>query len=857
MIIQRRPRSIDRRFLAALLGAAFLIALLPSIADLRLAGQFVADLGVSWLTTRPAPPRVRRLVIDMKYEHLQRLRYERQRRLEGGVRDHHYVPARIEAGGDTVRARLRLKGDRILHLSDPKAWSFRVRVGGGGTVYGMRSFSLHRPGMRNYLHEWFFHRVLAHEGLPALRYEFVEVFLRGERLGIYALEEHFDKHLLEAQGLREGPIVRFDESVDAADLSRSIASAFREDDWLELGRREVLESALGLLEAYRRRELALAEVFDVGRLARFFAILDVLGTRHAGAWKSTRFYYNPILARLVPIGFDGHHGGPDRTTRLVAEIPHHPETGWLHSEYGPWFRLLFSDPETFDPDFFVAYVKELERMSDPAWLAEIENRLRGEIDANTRILELDAPLLADHVFHMGPDRYRFDLGEYAARQQSIRKGLRPAGAVHAVRSPDHDGFTLIQIGNIHSLPIEITALAVGEETWSPEQSPIVLPAKDPRPDPWNVSVYRPVRFAVPSLAGGGGPDLSQARIRYRVLGAREELEAEVRSVRARGADGLLQDLLRRRPTVERHAAVVCDELARRCRIERGRWELDQHLVMPEGWTLAIGPGADIDLVDGSSILVRGPVDWRGSEGAPIQIHSSDGSGGGVIVLVAGSASTVEWVRFAELTAPRVPGLTGAVTFYESPVAMTQVAFRRIQAEDALNVIRTEIVLRDCEFEETASDAIDVDFGEAELERCRFRAIGNDALDISGTTARVTQLRVESAGDKAVSVGEASRLDGEDFVLRNVGIGVASKDQSAVEIHGLRVSASEVALAGFQKKSEFGPASLDVRGFETSDVPTPYLLERGSSLTLEGKTFAANRTRVKEELYGESPKGSAR
>ena len=34
----------------------------------------------------------------------------------------------------------------------------------------------------------------------------------GDKLGIYAIEEHFSKELLESQGRREGVIVRFNET---------------------------------------------------------------------------------------------------------------------------------------------------------------------------------------------------------------------------------------------------------------------------------------------------------------------------------------------------------------------------------------------------------------------------------------------------------------------------------------------------------------------------------------------------------------------------------------------------------------------------------------------------------------------
>ena len=52
---------------------------------------------------------------------------------------------------------------------------------------------------------------LGEEGLPSLRYEFRPLILNGKNLGIYALEEHFDKILVESNKFREGPILKFSE----------------------------------------------------------------------------------------------------------------------------------------------------------------------------------------------------------------------------------------------------------------------------------------------------------------------------------------------------------------------------------------------------------------------------------------------------------------------------------------------------------------------------------------------------------------------------------------------------------------------------------------------------------------------
>ena len=67
--------------------------------------------------------------------------------------------------------------------------------------------------------EWLKHKTAKREGVSALRYEYLNVTLNGKDLGIYAIEEHFEKRLIEDNNRREGPIVSFSEDVDIGNLN--------------------------------------------------------------------------------------------------------------------------------------------------------------------------------------------------------------------------------------------------------------------------------------------------------------------------------------------------------------------------------------------------------------------------------------------------------------------------------------------------------------------------------------------------------------------------------------------------------------------------------------------------------------
>ena len=153
------------------------------------------------------------LIIDIKYKEFAKLDYKRQDSIKRGflqASSDDFVKAKISYQDKTYPARIRLKGDWPEHWAGEK-WSFRAKLRGGESIFGMRKFSLHSPSSRNYLHEWIFHRLQKKEELPGLKYSFLPVVINGKNAGIYAIEEHFDKVLLESNKYKEGAIFKLSD----------------------------------------------------------------------------------------------------------------------------------------------------------------------------------------------------------------------------------------------------------------------------------------------------------------------------------------------------------------------------------------------------------------------------------------------------------------------------------------------------------------------------------------------------------------------------------------------------------------------------------------------------------------------
>jgi hypothetical protein len=200
-------------------------------------------------------------------------------------------------------------------------------------------------------------------------------------------------------------------------------------------------------------------------------------------------------------------------------------------------------------------------------------------------------------------------------------------------------------------------------------------------------------------------------------------------------------------------------------------------------------------------------------------------------------------------------MTGGITFFKSTIVLEHTLLGNNQTEDVINVIHGVFKFHDCEFANTFSDALDSDFSTGEVTNCYFHDIAGDAVDVSGTQATISGSRMERITDKGVSVGEQSDITVKDVKMDTVGIGVASKDLSKAlvtqtEIRKARFS----ALAAYIKKPVYGPASIDARGITVLDTEKAAVVQKGSTILLDGKAVPTVDLDV-EQLYEEKILGN--
>ncbi len=784
-----------------------------------------------------------------------------------------------------VAVQVRLKGDFTDHMDTDK-WSLRIEPDGDATLAGMSKLSIQHPKTRGFYTEWLVMQMGRKLGLITPRCQFVRVRINDVDSGVYYLEEHFSKEMLEAAGRRDGPIVRFNEAsfwsvfkqfwssdgqVDPASAGYTTAlspvgaeiSVYGEKKFARDGRlRARRDRAIAALRALRvrtidpervpllamqeasdQRESELEQLFDADALGRWLALSALVNGHHGVTWHQLRFFHDPVRDRLEPLVFD--------TGAVVLT----DAAGFLLFE--DWVEPLLDIAGVRD-----AAYRTLWTMLDPAWRAELFAEIHPELSVGLSGLVQEG-LMAEALAN--PDIVQRAL---TLRSETVAKIIAPLDAANFAatlrtvgvgRAADPQGFSKefedVSVTLTEDRELVVEAWAVTEvptlveefrfddghtvsaqAVWQPRSGDasaaqgniaVLLGRQGSRTrfvltEDSRMSGLQTVKDVVRRIEqgeAGTAAAVRQAagiRVATRTLGAPgEAVEIALSPRRGSSSDA---DEGRPEPPTLKAALSQCPLLRyepgiARLSIEPGTHALNADLFLPRELPLHIPAGTTLTLAPGIIVYAAGGLIVEGTASSPVVFASENPSqpAAGILVLDAPVTSRLEHTTFrdlGELNRGSWQSL-GGVTFYFSPLVLTDCRFEDGRGEDVLNVVGSEVALTRCVFDGGASDLFDGDFVTGSVTDCSFANSVEDGLDVSGSRLTVTGCTFTNMGDKGISAGERSMLVVSASRVVSAAIGVASKDASTVTLRDLVVEQSDHwALAAFIKKSEYGTSRID-------------------------------------------------
>ena len=859
------------------------------------------------------PPGLR---LDVKFKHWQKILSKREEALQRGAlltSNADEVPAIVMADDSAHKAKIRLKGDFLDHLSGSHGWS--LRIDSKGHFFGMRRFSLNRPKARAYAAGPLFLEYMAREEILAPRHQLVNVTLNGADWGLMELEEHVGTELLESQGRKDGVIGGFNEELAYAHHVANYAGerpgkttrgpyfsywtaefqAYQEAKLKEDPRTASnLALAETLMAQYQEDSLRPADVFDLDQFARYLVATTIWGYQDAQYWENTKLYLNPFTLKFEPIAGD-------------IEVPLQPLSS---SDMG---HLLLVSGFIGDPAFRAALGRAIPELTSHILEGDVLEQLQRELERvettlhrsfpilpklDLSVMRANATLLARYGVAFFPERagnhdWRPSLDDVYAAHVLVRLYDRPTRQV-VINNLLNQAITVDRVFASCADSAPVVAERAEERT-APTPGPIERAdnrkilvanshiASDIGPIAMAGPIGAPAAPAVPQvmsfeLASDSvveatplgeratrlelslPPDVTPAACEVEVT-TRRPGTAEVRTAKASAPLAYLKghplDVAASPESIAAQQRWLrWNAVAQRFEGLPGAWSVDTPVILPAG--LHLDAGTTLAFAPGAYLIVQGPLDIAGTPSQPVVLWAQNPARPwkGMYVMAAERPSRWQHVEVRD-TAALEDGyliLTGAVTFHHSDVTMTDVVFAGTTAEDALNIVHGQIDLERITLRQARSDAFDCDFCEGRIVHATFADIGGDGLDVSGTKAVIETIEANNVRDKAVSVGEDSELVViRDLVANDVGTAVASKDRSRTVVEGAVVRTARFAgLMSYVKKPAFGPAQLEATSVVFGeDVAQPALAQLGSMMVLNGTRIQETDLDV-EELYREGP-----
>jgi hypothetical protein len=780
----------------------------------------VAHRSISNILSGSFPADLDTIKINFKYKHLEQMSKERNLALKRSLLwQPQTYPAEIEFRGRSYRASIRLKGDLWNHWIFLDRWSLRVHLKDGETILGMSRFSLQRPAVRQIPADALFQAWMRAVGNLAPRHEYAHVNFNGDDWGVMNVEEHMTRHLLELNRRREAPLFRTGSEIDwffrkintKTDLPPTyfdvpVVNLYGDSRYAE----DPLQMALFSYAIQVSRKLYASEIpiedgIDIDAFSKALIGSAIWQNWHTLTSNNLRFYLNPYTLKIEPVTSD-----QDYPNRLSSSST---EESWIATVP----KLIFEDLVRSE-SFHKRFGKNLEQ------IGQALPTLQEELEKICTAFPNDCPgfdfdLIKSNFYQIeerGSDYFQLAAENLMPQQSDLvsslaHKTLEPRSDItypqHVYAEYFDSGRLILWNLLAHNVTLERIELVC--ESGATCEDRTLLEGEFPILAGFDGTFPLQTKLEVPSRL-----QLSQ-NVRLEIwTRVGSDKRREVVSLALK--DHLLNPFIDLPNVLDREVDLEFVSLnGKDIQIQPGNWELSEPMVVPAGHRLVISPGTTLRFEPDGMILSRSPIIARGTADAPIKLMpKADGRWRGVYVSEAADTSLLRHVYVSGTNAlsEGALNLTGAVTFYKSPVRIEHSQFEDSVAEDALNIVQSDFQIFDSQFRDSISDAIDVDYSNGHVSRLTFAYIGGDGLDTSGSDINGESLTFTDIVDKSVSVGERSNVHLTDVDARNVGIGAVSKDGSRLLIDGFRVEHFEVyAGMAFIKKPMYEAAEFTVTG----------------------------------------------
>lgn len=781
-----------------------------------------------------------KIEIDIKFDDIVILEKEREQAIKNkslGLKDNlTKITAFVKHDNKKIKSKIRLKGDRQMHFVKKKHSSYNVYLEKYKYIYGVNRFAIHKPGLRNYIHEWIFNEMMGDFGLIKSKYEFFELHINGTSNGLYAFEEKMGKEILERNKRKNGPILSSltEYRRDEANKGNPLFQVYDNDYWSKDENISLVKTARKKITEFYKGERSAENTFNLDKMAAFFAVLDATYTTHALFFNS-KIYYNPLSGLFEPVPRDGHRQLPnyhkfnkDYYDKTILDSLYHLETSeelgnnlQIHSGRKWWIDKFFLNKNgEINRDFYQLYLKYLTKISSKKYLESFFDLRKNEIE------RINSHIYSDYFFYSSSRNYTWGLyyfkeSDLFYRAEVIRKRLQTENKlISAVIDENKD--LVIDIGyppgpGGYELPLKFSDLNIKSINCNDAKTEEIKLINKPL----NISSSTIIKldFDISKNTVCNSVNIIDKKLNQNYLVKIDHINSfhTIDKFSENTKKNYLKFFKKNNNNL-----YLKDDLV----------QITENLLIPSNFNVIIDSGQKLILLNNSFIISHSPWIVDGKKKEIVISGLEDDLGGGIMISNSSKQSYFNNVKFSHLGGLETNNeltISGAINFYKTDVLMKNITFEKTLSEDAMNIINSKFNIKDIKFTQSKSDSIDLDFSDGSMSDARFVNIGNDAIDFSGSNVEIKNIYFEKIGDKMISVGENSNINISNINAQNSLVGIASKDGSIVKASKIKMKNVKLPFLSFNKKFEYEPARMYLSEINIDEFEEKWLIDKKSKM----------------------------
>ncbi len=744
------------------------------------------------------------------------------------------VKTKIVFNGKVFDADIRLKGDRRAHFIDKEKSSYKLELDKNQFIFGIKKFSVQKPRIRNYIHEWIFHELAKKEGIIKIKYEFINLSINGDDKGLYVIEEGFGKELIERNKRRNGPIFSIDEDVYGL-YDNPVFEIYNKRYWRKLENNSIANIASQKLHDFFDNKSPADEVFDLDKWAAYFAIVDLSANYHGALLKSVKLYYNPLNGLFEPIPYDGHRLKPNYhkynlnyDNRILIDIVQNPIgeeiTGFT------WLKKFFYKDDKLNKKFYNLYSSYLNKISSEKYINYFLSENLDEIE------KINSHIYADYFFFdnsrkYGVGLYYFLLSDFKYHAQNIRNKLEPRDQVQLLKIDDNNYLFKPYYKNYNQLIADKLICLNGSNTVDLNISQAIRNFENT-----NINLNR----------------FNTKNLKCRELILYDNFSKQNKFLKIDHLNSQFSYENFNQKNLKNFREYF-DEVNNKLVLKNDTIEIDKNIYIPKGYKVIIKPGQKLILTNKAFIISNSP--WQiGGNGKRVVISGkSEDLGGGILVSDTDELSVIKNTDFSFLSGYDLKKnfeyiILGSINFHQTNLEIENVLFNDIFSEDAINIFRSKFKIKNAKYKNIFSDAIDIDFSEGKIFQTNFVNINNDAIDFSGSKVDIKDAFFENINDKIISAGEDSKINIYEITGTNSYAGIISKDGSEVYSQNVNFDGVKIPFAAYQKKNEYNFPLLNAKHYKLKNFSAKSVKDKTAKLFIDDETIVMKPERIISLMY---------